>query len=72
MLLSNVGNLWGRGKDGEEETGSLGRVNIWNLGWGNKRGPEELEKEGVLCKKLGRRKWQRERKRGRKEQNRIG
>lgn len=50
MLLSNDGNLWGRGKDGEEETGSLGRVSIWSLGWGNKRGPEELEEEGVLCK----------------------
>lgn len=49
MLLSNDGNLWGRGKDGEEETGSLGRVNIW--GGGNRRGPEELEEERVLCKK---------------------
>lgn len=47
MLQSNDGNLWGRGKDGEEETGSLGRVNICSG-----RGPEELEKEGILCKKL--------------------
>lgn len=60
MLLSNDGNLWGRGKDGEEETGSLGRVNIW--GGGNRRGPEELEEEGVLCKKQRPRKWQSERK----------
>lgn len=28
MLLSNGGNLWVMGKDGEE-TGSLGGVNIW-------------------------------------------
>ena len=61
MLPSNDGNLWGRGKDGEEETGSLGRVNIW--GGGDRRVPEDLDEEGVLCKKTeGPRKRQSERK----------
>lgn len=47
MLLSNGGNLWGMGKDGEE-TGSLGGVNIWKgfffffAGEGISGGPEEL------------------------------
>lgn len=50
MLPSNDGNLWSRGKDGEEETGSLGRVNICR--GGHRRGPEELEEEGIQCKKL--------------------
>lgn len=46
MLLSNGGNLWGMGKDGEE-TGSLGGVNIWKgffffCGGGYKWGPRGI------------------------------
>lgn len=43
MLLSNGGNLWGTGKDGEE-TGSLGGVwkFFFSRGQGIRGSPEEL------------------------------
>lgn len=43
----------GMGKDGEE-TGSLGRVNVWRFFWGGVRGgPEELCEGGSCAKDRG-------------------
>lgn len=42
MLLSNGDNLWGSGRGGEEETGSLDVVSTWSLEGDKDWGPREL------------------------------
>lgn len=47
MLLSNGDNLWGRGRGGEEETGSLDVVSTWSLEEGGQGlGPRGAHRRG--------------------------